>query len=101
MRPFSAAKWTGTIESRGCADLPGEVPCVTTSPAQASGRAGRRYWFVVVVLAILALSLLFSYDFTSGQFSPSLWSNLISGVQVSTLVGVVAILLLWVRSHDQ
>jgi len=74
---------------------------VTTSTGRVSGAVGKRYWVLVMVIVILGLSLLFSFNFSSGQFRNDVWSTLISGVQISTLVVVVAILLLWVRSRDQ
>ncbi|HYM40082.1 MAG TPA: hypothetical protein VEY12_08075 [Thermoplasmata archaeon] len=66
-----------------------------------SGIVGKRYWILVVVAIILGLSLLVSFDFSSGQFGASMWSNLISGVQVSTLVVVIAFFLWWARSRDR
>ncbi len=74
---------------------------MATPPARASGAFGKRYWAIIVVVVILGLSLLFSFDFTSGQFGASAWSNLISGVQVGTLVVLVAFFLWWARSRDQ
>lgn len=98
-RRSSATEATGTLVSRECADRPGEVRRLTTSQERVSGAVGRRYWIVVVVVIILGLSLLLSYDFASGHFSPSAWSNLISGVQVSTLVVVIAFFFWWTRSR--
>ena len=74
---------------------------MTTSQPRPSGSVGRRYWILVVIGVILGMSLLVSFDFTSGQFRPEVWSTFISGVQVSTLIVVVVFLLLWVRSHEQ
>lgn len=71
------------------------------SPAPVSGSIGKRYWVVLVVIVILALSLLLSFDFASGRFAASAWSNLISGVQVSTLVVVIAFFLWWARGRDR
>jgi len=71
---------------------------MTTSQTQASPAVGKRYWIVVVIVVILGLSFLLSYNFTSGGFGPNTWSNFIAGVQISTLIGIVAILWLWVRS---
>lgn len=73
---------------------------MTTSPTQSSRTIGRRLWVLVVVVVILGLSLLLSFDFSSGSFAPSAWSNLISAVQISTLVVVLALLFMWVRSRD-
>ena len=72
---------------------------MTPPPTPPSPRVGRRYWIVVVIVVILALSLLLSYDFSAGTFGPDTWSNFIAGVQLSTLIGVVGILWLWVRSR--
>ena len=73
---------------------------MTPSQTPPSRAIGKRAWIVVVIVVILALSLLLSYDFTSGSFGPNTWSNLISAVQISTLIGVVGILWLWVRSRE-
>ena len=70
------------------------------TPEQTPASVGKRYWIIVVVAIILGLSLLFSFDFSSGQFGASTWSNLISGVQVSTLVVVIAFFLWWARGRD-
>ncbi len=72
---------------------------MTTSQTQPPSAVGKRYWIVVVIVVILGLSLLLSYDFTSGGFSPNTWSNFIAGVQISTLIGIVGVLWLWVRSR--
>ncbi len=71
------------------------------SPQPVSATMGKRYWIVAVVAVILGLSLLLSFDFTTGQFSPDLWSNFIAAVQISTLVVVIAILVLWVRGGSR
>lgn len=66
-------------------------------PQQDSTVIGKRYWVIAVVAVILGLSLLFSIDFATGGFRPDAWSTFIAAVQISTLVVVVAILVLWVR----
>ena len=73
---------------------------MTPSQTPPSRALGKRAWIVVVIVVILALSLLLSYYFTSGSCSPNTCSNLISAVQISTLIGVVGILWLWVRSRE-
>ncbi len=73
---------------------------MTTPEGQVSGAVGKRYWVLVAVVAIIGLSLLFSYDFTSGAFNANTWSNLISAVQVSTLVVVIAFFLWWARLRE-
>ncbi len=75
----------------------GEVPRMMASPQPASTTIGKRYWIIAMVAVILGLSLLFSIDFVGGGFRPDAWSNFIAAVQISTLVVVVAILVLWVR----
>ncbi len=72
-----------------------------TPPQPVSTSVGKRYWIVALVAAILGLSLLVSFDFATGQFRPDMWSTFIAAVQVSTLVVVVAILVLWVRTSSR
>ena len=72
---------------------------MTPPPTPPSPRVGRGYWIVVVIVVILGQSLLLSYDFSAGAFGPNTWSNFIAGVQLSTLIGVVGILWLLVRSR--
>lgn len=66
-------------------------------PQQDSTVIGKRYWVIAVVAVILGLSLLLSFDFATGGFRADAWSTFIAAVQISTLVVVVAILVLWVR----
>ena len=74
---------------------------MTPSPPLESETVGKRYWMVAVVVVILALSLLLSFDFGPDQFTADAWSNFISGVQISTLVVVLALVLLWARSRSR
>ena len=74
---------------------------MTASSARVSGGDGWRYAVVIGVVAILALSLLVSINLSNGQLGVMAWSNFISGVQISTLLVVVALLLLWVRSRER
>ncbi len=74
---------------------------MASPPERASTAVGKRYWIIAGVAVVLGLSLLLSYDFTSGQFRPDVWSTFIAAVQISTLVVVIAILILWVRSSGR
>ncbi len=67
------------------------------SPQPASTAIGKRFWIIAVVAVILVVSLLLSFDFSGGRFRPDVWSTFIAAVQISTLVVVLAILVLWVR----
>lgn len=72
---------------------------MTASSTPPARTVARRHGTVVGIDAILGLSLLLSYDFSGRTYGSDTWPNFIAGVQVSTLIGVVGILWLWVRSR--
>lgn len=73
---------------------------MATPGAQRSRRIGNRVWIFVLVVIIIGLSVVFSFDWTAATFRVDAWSTFISGVQISTLVVVLALLFVWVRSRE-